>query len=71
VNVLDEQILPSQHQDEVLTLGQAARLAGLPLGDFIDLCGKLHVPMLWAPKGGIAAEVDALDSLLRDSRGGE
>jgi hypothetical protein len=58
------------YRDEVLTLGQAARLAGLPLGDFIDLCGKLHVPVLWEPKGGIAADVDALDSLLKDSSGG-
>ncbi len=33
------------YRDQVLTLGRAARLAGLPLGDFIDLCGRFQVPV--------------------------
>jgi hypothetical protein len=52
------------YRDETLTLGRAARLAGLPLGDFIDLLGRLRVPVLWEPSGGIAAEVDALEAAL-------
>jgi hypothetical protein len=59
------------YRDEILTLGQAAKLAGLPLGDFIDLCGRLHVPVLWEPKSGIGAEVDSLAALLRKGQSGE
>ncbi len=33
-------------REDVLTLGQAAKLAGMPLGEFVDLCGRLHVPVL-------------------------
>ena len=47
------------YRREVMTLGQAAKLAGLPLADFIDLCGRLRVPILWEPEGGIGPEVDA------------
>lgn len=47
-----------------LTLGQAAKLAGLELGDFIDLCGRLRVPVLWEPPGGVGAEVSRLEALL-------
>jgi hypothetical protein len=55
---------------ETLTLGQAAELAGMPLGDFIDLCGRLRVPVLWEPQGGIGAEVDALAEALDEPRSG-
>jgi predicted HTH domain antitoxin len=48
---------------ETLTLGQAARLSGLSLGDFIDLCGRLRVPVLWEPRGGLAEEVGAAAAL--------
>jgi hypothetical protein len=54
------------YQREVLTLGQAARLAGMTLGDFIDLCGTLHVPVLWEPQEGLGHEVDAFAALLED-----
>jgi predicted HTH domain antitoxin len=47
------------YEREILTLGQAAKLAGMDLGDFIDLCGRLHVPILWEPDEGIASDVDA------------
>jgi hypothetical protein len=52
------------YRRNVLTLGNAATLAGLPLGDFIDLCGRLRVPVLWEPPEGIEAEVAAFGSLL-------
>ena len=48
-------------------LGQAAKLAGIGLGDFIDLCARLRVPVLWEPKTGaerIGAEVEALAAAL-------
>jgi hypothetical protein len=51
-----------------LTLGQAAKLAGMPLGEFIDLCGQLRVPVLWEPPAGLDAEVDALTDALWDAR---
>ncbi len=56
------------YRHEVLTLAQAARLAGLTLGALIDVCGRLHVPVLWEPKGGIGGEVDAVATALEDAR---
>jgi PHD/YefM family antitoxin component YafN of YafNO toxin-antitoxin module len=53
-----------------LTLGQAAKLAGLALADFIDLCGRLRVPVLWEPEEGIGTEVDALATTLGEARSG-
>jgi hypothetical protein len=52
------------YRQETLTLGQAAKLVGLPLSDFIDLCSRLRVPVLWEPPGGLGAEVDALAATL-------
>jgi predicted HTH domain antitoxin len=46
-----------------LTLGQAARLAGLALSDFIDLCGRLRIPILWESEAGVARDIDALAAL--------
>src|SRR6185312_10351039 len=60
-----ELIAVDLYQQEVLTLGRAAKLAGLSLGAFIDLCAKLRVPVLWEPHAGLAAEVDAVAALLR------
>ncbi len=51
---------------EVLTLGQAARLAGLSLGEFIDVCGRLYVPVLWETKEGLEAEVAAAAALAEE-----
>lgn len=51
------------YREATLTLGQAAKLAGLSLSDFIDLCGKLDVPILWEPAGGLVAEVAAAAAL--------
>ena len=53
------------YRQGTLTLGQAARVAGLDLGAFIDLCGRLRIPVLWESEGGLAADVDALDELER------
>lgn len=58
------------YRREVLTLAQAAELASLPLGDFIDLCGRLRVPVLWEPEGGIEPEVVAFSALLEERRSG-
>lgn len=53
------------YRQAILTLEQGALLAGVSLHDFIDLCSALRVPILWEPEGGIAAEVERLESLLR------
>lgn len=53
------------YREGTLTLGQAARVAGLLLGDFIDLCGRLRIPVLWEPDGGLEADVEALEALER------
>jgi predicted HTH domain antitoxin len=54
------------YQREVLTLGRAAKLAGMSLGDFIDLCDKLGISVLWDSPEGLAADVatfaDALET---------
>jgi hypothetical protein len=56
-----ELIAVDLYRTETLTLGQAAKLAGMALGDFIDLCGRLDVPVLWESQRSIGAEVDALE----------
>ena len=53
-----------------LTMGQAAKLSGLALGDFIDLCGRLQVPVLWEPPGGIGADVERLSTVLEEAGSG-
>lgn len=58
------------YRDATLTLGQGAKLAGLLLGDFIDLCGQLRVPVLWEPGGDIEAEAERLENLLRQAEAG-
>jgi hypothetical protein len=58
------------YRDETLTIGQAAKLAGLNLGDFIDVCARLQVPILWEPRRGaeqIEAEADALEAALKST----
>lgn len=50
------------YRQGTLSLGQAAKLTGLAVGDFIDLCGRLHIPVLWKPERGVAADVDALET---------
>jgi predicted HTH domain antitoxin len=62
-----ELIAVELYREATLTLGQGAKLAGMPLSDFIDLCGNLGVPILWEPDGGIGTEVERLEDLLRQS----
>ncbi|HVC32854.1 MAG TPA: UPF0175 family protein, partial [Chloroflexota bacterium] len=52
------------YRDEVLTLGQAAKLSGMSLSDFIDLCGRLRVPILWESAESMESDVDAWSVLL-------
>jgi hypothetical protein len=56
------------YRDDLLTLGQSATLAGLVLSDFIDLCGRLDVPILWEPPDGIDADADALATIPADAQ---
>lgn len=46
---------------------QAAKLAGLALGDVIDLCGRLRVSILWEPRDGIEADVEAAAAMAEES----
>ena len=52
----------------ILSIGRAARLAGTPLAEFILLCGKLQVPVLREPPGGLEAELAGLETALRGKR---
>lgn len=56
------------YRDAVLTLGQGAKLAGLSLSDFIDLCGRLQIPILWEPERGLEAEVAAATAMADRTR---
>lgn len=56
------------YREATLTLGQGARLAGLSLSDFIDLCARLQVPILWEPERGLEAEVAALAAMADNFR---
>lgn len=49
----------------VLSIGRAARLAGTPLAEFILLCGRLGVPVLREPPGGLDAELAGLEAALQ------
>ena len=56
------------YREGTLTLGQGAKLAGLPLSDFIDLCARLQIPIVWEPDRGLEAEVAAAAALADSSR---
>ena len=62
-----ELIAVELYREATLTLGQGAKLAGLSLGDFIDLCARLRVPILWETKGSLDADVQAATALADDS----
>jgi hypothetical protein len=63
-----ELIAVESYRQGAITLGQAAKLAGMALGDFVDLCASLDVPVLWEPEGGIGPEADRLEALLQPER---
>lgn len=48
----------------VLSIGKAARLAGIPLAEFMLLCGRLQVPVLRVPPEGLEAELEGLEAAL-------
>jgi len=54
------------YQDQMLSLGKAARLAGLDRWRFIDLLGKYQVPVLDMDEEGFAEEMAAVDSLVAE-----
>ena len=62
-----ELIAVELYREATLTLGQGAKLAGLSLGDFIDLCARLRVPILWETEGSLDADVQAATALADDS----
>jgi predicted HTH domain antitoxin len=49
----------------VLSTGQAARLAGMPLADFVALCDRLEVPVLREGPEELVAEVDPFERWLQ------
>lgn len=55
------------YRDNVLTLGHGAKLAGMSLSDFIDLCGRLQVTVLWEYGGGVEREQAAAAAMVDDS----
>jgi len=61
-------IAVEQYEYGRLTLVQAARLAGLLLDDFIDLCGRLRVPVLWEPADGLDEEIEAAEAIAGPAR---
>ena len=62
------EVLAAEHYRQgVLTLGQAARLAGLSLSDFIDLCGRLQIPILWPSREGPKADLHTAAALASTS----
>jgi predicted HTH domain antitoxin len=58
------------YRNAVLTLGQGATLAKLPLGDFIDLCARLEIPILWETERDLDAEVEAAAAMADDAPSG-
>jgi prevent-host-death family protein len=55
------------YDKEVLSLGRAARLAGVPIGELIELAGEMHVPVLRRPPDGLAVELADLEAALDES----
>lgn len=52
-------VAAEQYRQGVLSIEQAAKLAGLPLGDFIDLCSELRIPVLWNSAESLAPDETA------------
>lgn len=58
------------YRQETLTLAQGAALVGMHLSDFIDLCSRLGVPILWDTGEDLTAEVEAVKALVNPIAGG-
>ena len=54
------------YQDQVLSLGKAARLAGMDRWRFIDLLGKHQVPVIDMDEDGFAEEMAAVADLVAE-----
>jgi predicted HTH domain antitoxin len=65
-----ELIAVELYREARITLGQGAKLAGMSLGDFINLCAQLQVPILWETGDGLAADVQAASAIADGSRPG-
>jgi predicted HTH domain antitoxin len=48
-----------------LSIGRGARLAGLPVDEFVDLCDRLHISILRQPAENLAKEVDEFEAWLK------
>jgi antitoxin (DNA-binding transcriptional repressor) of toxin-antitoxin stability system len=56
------------YRQGILSIGRAARMAGTPLVEFIVLCGRLQVPVLQEPPGGLEGELAGPEAALRGER---
>lgn len=54
------------YQERVLSLGKAARLAGMGHWDFIELLSANHVPVIDYSEEEMAAEIAAVEKLVGD-----
>jgi len=52
----------------IISIGRAAEFAGIPLAEFIFLCGTLQIPVLREPPGGLEAELAGLEAALGGQR---
>ena len=48
-------------EDGTLTMGQAARLLGVSVDEFIDLCDLLQVPIVAVSGRSVAEQIDSFD----------
>jgi len=62
-----ERIAVDLYDSERLSLGQAAKLAGLSMNAFIDLCAGLNVPILRGTIEEVERDVAALETLLDET----
>lgn len=58
------------YEERVLSLGKAARLAGMDRWRFIDLLGKYEVPVLDMDAEDFAEEMAAVDDLVTELENG-
>lgn len=45
-------------EEDLLSIGEAARRAGMSVSEFIDLLGKLHIPVTHYAPGELGKEID-------------
>lgn len=52
----------------VLSMGQAARLLGITVNDFIELCDRLEVPVLRESDRSVEEQLDSFEHWLESTR---